>query len=86
MLALQNTPLSNILFAWVGDGTRQLSSGSSAKYDLSLNITEKADGLLMSWEYNVDLFEGATIARMADHFKSLLSAYCCPIRMRMFSR
>lgn len=45
-----------------------------AKYDLSLNITESAEGLLLSWEYNTDLFEAATIARMADHFNSLLEA------------
>lgn len=48
--------------------------GNSAKYDLSLNITENAEGLLLSWEYNVDLFEAATIVRMADHFHSLLTA------------
>lgn len=50
------------------------SYGNSAKYDLSLNVTENADGLLLSWEYNMDLFEASTIARMADHFNSLLAA------------
>lgn len=47
---------------------------NSAKYDLTINITENAEGLLLSWEYNTDLFEESTIARMADHFNSLLTA------------
>lgn len=48
--------------------------GNSAKYDLSLNITENTEGLVLSWEYNTDLFEASTIAGMADHFNSLLTA------------
>jgi len=45
----------------------------SAKYDLSLNISEDAEGLQLSWEYNTDLFETATIVKMAEHFNTLLN-------------
>lgn len=48
--------------------------GNSAKYDLSLNIIENTEGLVLSWEYNTDLFEASAIAGMADHFNSLLAA------------
>ncbi|MEJ7808101.1 MAG: amino acid adenylation domain-containing protein, partial [Telluria sp.] len=48
--------------------------GSVAKYDLSLSISENGQGLELYWEYNTDLFEAATIARMAGHFEVLLSA------------
>ena len=50
------------------------NNGNSARYDLSLNMVENAEGLEMSWEYNTDLFEEATIVRMADHFNTLLNA------------
>jgi len=45
-----------------------------AKYDLTLNVFENAQGIQLGWEYNTDLFEGATIARMAEHFAVLLDA------------
>ena len=44
----------------------------SAKYDLSLDVTESKEGLYFAWEYNTDLFEASTIASMADHFQTLL--------------
>ncbi len=46
----------------------------SAKYDLSLNVTETTTGLFLSWEYNTDLFDKSTIIGMAEHFNSLLTA------------
>lgn len=82
---LGHNPLFQILLALHNNQQEEFSipglvmepvnyAGSSAKYDLSLNITENAEGLLLSWEYNTDLFESPTIARMADHFKLLLTA------------
>ncbi|HXM36670.1 MAG TPA: amino acid adenylation domain-containing protein, partial [Pyrinomonadaceae bacterium] len=44
----------------------------TAKFDLSLYIGESAAGLTLTFEYNTDLFEKATIARMAGHFQTLL--------------
>jgi amino acid adenylation domain-containing protein len=45
-----------------------------AQFDLSLSIRETKKGLVGSWEYNSDLFEPDTIARMIDHFQTLLEA------------
>jgi len=52
----------------------QNAQGNSAKYDLSLNVSENQDGLQLTWDYNTDLFDASTIARMAEHFNTLLQA------------
>ncbi|AVH69220.1 non-ribosomal peptide synthetase [Nostoc sp. 'Lobaria pulmonaria (5183) cyanobiont'] len=49
------------------------SENSTAKLDLSLDMYETASGLMGVFEYNTDLFDGATINRMVEHFRSLLS-------------
>ena len=44
----------------------------SALFDLSVELQER-DGRLVGWiQYDNDLFEGQTIARMAGHFRTLL--------------
>ena len=45
-----------------------------AKFDLTLSLTEGADTIQASLEYNRDLFTAATIARLAGHFQVLLAA------------
>ncbi|GAB6041222.1 amino acid adenylation domain-containing protein [Endothiovibrio diazotrophicus] len=46
----------------------------TAKFDLIISASETANGWVAQWEYNSDLFEGATIERMADHYRTLLGA------------
>ena len=46
----------------------------TAKFDLTLSMENTADGLAGVWEYNADIFDKATIARMAGHFQTLLEA------------
>ena len=43
-----------------------------AQFDLKLSMAESNGALLASFEYNTDLFDGATIRRMAEHFRTLL--------------
>ena len=50
-----------------------LNSGI-AKFDLSLAMREDADGLSADMEFNADLFDGATIARMFGHLQTLLQS------------
>jgi len=45
-----------------------------AKFDLSLVMAERREGLLVHFEYNTDLFDAATIERMTGHFETLLLA------------
>ncbi|MDF5727495.1 MAG: amino acid adenylation domain-containing protein, partial [Rhizonema sp. PD38] len=45
---------------------------ATAKFDLSLDLENLASGLIGEWEYNTDLFDASTIARMTKHFQTLL--------------
>jgi len=44
----------------------------TAKFDLGLSMENTASGLIGVWEYNTDLFDETTIARMAGNFQTLL--------------
>src|SRR4028118_1518807 len=46
----------------------------TAKFDLALSIENTPSGLITEWEYNSDLFDDLTIARMAGNFQTLLTA------------
>ena len=48
--------------------------GGIAKFDLSLHVSDAPAGLEMAFEYSTDLFDAATVARMAEHFARLLGA------------
>ncbi|WP_166924933.1 MupA/Atu3671 family FMN-dependent luciferase-like monooxygenase [Flavobacterium poyangense] len=72
LLALHNNEQEDLSLTDLGMEPVTFKSTISAKYDLSLNVTETAEGLTLSWEYNTDLFEDHTIAGMADQFNTLL--------------
>jgi len=46
--------------------------GGTAKFDLLLGMINLPEGLAGSFEYSTDLFDPATIKRMAGHFEQLL--------------
>ena len=46
----------------------------SAQFDLSLDTEETDQGLWASWTFATDLFEAATVARMAQHWQTVLRA------------
>ncbi|HEX8988367.1 MAG TPA: amino acid adenylation domain-containing protein [Rhodocyclaceae bacterium] len=58
--------------AQVGGGL-ELETGTS-KFDLTLFVSESADGLDCLVEYSTDLFEPETIRRMARHYGRLLES------------
>jgi len=43
-----------------------------SKFDLSLSLTDRGEDLAARLQYNTDLFDDATIARMLGHFQALL--------------
>ncbi|NNC00458.1 AMP-binding protein, partial [Corallococcus exiguus] len=47
--------------------------GQGAKFDLTVSFTDTNEGLRASFEYNTDLHDEATVARMADHLSGLLT-------------
>jgi amino acid adenylation domain-containing protein len=46
----------------------------AAKFDLTLSVEETAEGLVGTWEYSRDLFDGVSVRRMAAHFENVLAA------------
>ena len=68
--------LNNVPEALFSLGELELSAIGSehctAKFDLSLHLTETPEGLRGSLEYAADLFDAATIERLAGHFETLL--------------
>ncbi|HEX8184310.1 MAG TPA: amino acid adenylation domain-containing protein, partial [Blastocatellia bacterium] len=73
LFALQNAPVSSIQLPLLTMSSINVYSGS-AKFDLTVEMTEADSGLLATWEYCADLFDASTIARMQDHFGALLEA------------
>jgi amino acid adenylation domain-containing protein len=73
MLVLQNTPKAMIELPGLELTTLPLD-GLIAKFDLTLFVAEDEDGLELLFEYNTDLFEGATIDRMLDHLGRLFAS------------
>ncbi|QHO77852.1 non-ribosomal peptide synthetase [Bradyrhizobium sp. CCBAU 051011] len=47
-------------------------STGTAKFDLSLHLTDTAGEIVGCWEYACDLFEASTIARLTGHLQTLL--------------
>ncbi|MES2295469.1 MAG: amino acid adenylation domain-containing protein [Pseudomonadota bacterium] len=74
MLGLQNTPGGDLDLA----GLRLepvVTERTTAKFDLMLNASELADGsLACTLEYSTDLFDGASMLRLAAQFERLIGA------------
>ncbi|TCP54509.1 amino acid adenylation domain-containing protein [Tumebacillus sp. BK434] len=73
LFSMQNMPQSTASFAGITAESIVLDTGGS-KCDLSLYVAEQEHGLDAHFEYATDLFDDATIARMAEHYTLLLQA------------
>jgi aspartate racemase len=78
-----HSPLFQVMFAYQETGDRELAlkpatvqplrvPGNSAKFDLTLTMSERDGELRGSLNYNTDLFDAATIERVLGHFRNLL--------------
>jgi amino acid adenylation domain-containing protein len=72
-LSLQNVPVPVRELPGLSLEPVDLDKGI-AGYDMLLQVTETPEGLACAWEYNVDLFDAPTIARMAGHLQTLFAA------------
>src|SRR5205085_1961337 len=52
------------------------TDSGTARFDLTLSMSDTASGLVGTLEYNTDLFDAATIARLLTHYSQLLTAAC----------
>jgi amino acid adenylation domain-containing protein len=82
VFVLQNLPAQTLTQA---DLTFDLSSVESetSKFDLTLSINETRQALAATLEYSTDLFEAATIERMARHFQMLLAGAVFDVNQRL---
>ena len=71
MFALEDTLIQEVVLPGLEISPLELET-QSAQFDLTLAIRESPDGLHVSFRYNTDLFETATIERMMRHFQQLL--------------
>jgi len=84
--SLSHNPLFQVMFNHQGSlrsGSVQLPglvlqpmdwAGHSTQFDLNLETEESADGLWASLTYATDLFDAATVERLAEHWQNLLRA------------
>jgi non-ribosomal peptide synthetase component F len=70
-LELFNAPNSDDVPPIATLGSLEIDQGT-AVFDVTLHLLESPEGLSGQFEYSTDLFDAATIARLAEHFQTLL--------------
>ena len=75
MFTLQNAPAEALELPGL-KVTPLETETTSALFDLVLDVWETGPELTGVLEYNVDLFDAATIRRIIGHFKTLLEGDC----------
>jgi len=73
MFVMQNLPQSKFELPGLTMRSAEEEAGT-AKFDLSLIVTEGPDHFNFSFEFNTDLFDESTIVRMQRHLTNLLRA------------
>ncbi len=63
-------PLPTLASGWTL--TQMDVTVGTSKFDLSLELDDRPEGLIGRFEYNTDLFDSATIDRMVGHWHALL--------------
>jgi len=71
MFALQNAPMQEIKIEGLTWNAVRVEN-YTARFDLTLTMIDSETGLRGTLVYNTDLFEAATIDRLATHFETLL--------------
>ncbi|HEX8276906.1 MAG TPA: amino acid adenylation domain-containing protein [Longimicrobiaceae bacterium] len=72
MFSLQAAPPAAPALPGLDARVEEIPTGT-AKFDLTLQITDSGGDLAASLEYATDLFDAATVERMAEHFRVLLA-------------
>ncbi|BAZ34001.1 amino acid adenylation domain-containing protein (plasmid) [Cylindrospermum sp. NIES-4074] len=83
MFAFHNTPSQPWELPGLTITPLEIHNGT-AKFDLTLDLKETAEGIKGGIEYNTDLFESATITRMVGHFQTLLEGIVANPQQHIF--
>ncbi|HEU5382323.1 MAG TPA: amino acid adenylation domain-containing protein [Ktedonobacteraceae bacterium] len=82
--AFHDSPMPDLTLPGLSIDLRTGLGNGSSKFDLNVIVTPQSEqyvgqraggepcGIAVRWEYSTDLFEGATIERMQEHFHTLL--------------
>ncbi|MBA2350595.1 MAG: TauD/TfdA family dioxygenase [Burkholderiales bacterium] len=73
LFVLQNMPGQNLRLAGLTLSELQLDVQTS-KFDLAVFVYETGRGIVSNWVYKTDLFDAATVRRMAGHYETLLGS------------
>ncbi|AKT41191.1 non-ribosomal peptide synthetase [Chondromyces crocatus] len=71
MFALQNAPMPALALPGLALSVIDIEAGV-AKFDLTINLEERPEGIGGWIEFNTDLFERATIVRLSEGLRTLL--------------
>ncbi|NPC83010.1 non-ribosomal peptide synthase/polyketide synthase, partial [Pyxidicoccus fallax] len=82
MFALQNVPDSELRLSGLKLSAMDAAIGT-AKFELTLAMTATAHGLAGTLEYNTDLFNASTAARLVEHLRTLLGAIAVSPRQKL---
>ncbi len=82
MFSLQNAPLPPLE---LGQVTMTLlpDDSTTSQFDLTLDVTEQAEGMELLVEYSTALFERSTAKRMLTHFTNLLESIVANPQQRL---
>ncbi|WP_433931236.1 amino acid adenylation domain-containing protein [Sorangium cellulosum] len=92
--SLSHTPLFNVMLAMdpapeqapeipgLSMRAQRVDTGA-AQFDLALNLAPDGQGARGAWEYNTDLFDRATVARMARHLVAILEGFVAAPEARL---
>ncbi|HEX2076721.1 MAG TPA: amino acid adenylation domain-containing protein [Longimicrobium sp.] len=83
--SLAHTPLFQVMFSLQNNAQEELQLGeagleglgtesASVKFDLMLSLSETAEEIQGALSYRVELWEGATMERLLEHYGTLLAA------------
>jgi len=78
MLVYQNAPMDALSISELHFKLADANM-NAAKFDLTLNVSKSEDALRCGFNYSTDLFDAATMVRMAEHLQQLLGGIVnCP--------
>ncbi|HET6377409.1 MAG TPA: condensation domain-containing protein, partial [Methylocella sp.] len=71
MFVMQNAPAASIRLDCI-EVTPVALETMTAKFDLTLTVTEDSDGLTAAFDYSTDLFTPDSVSRLVSHYVSIL--------------
>ena len=79
MFVLNNTPPPSVALDELTFEPLEIDGGAS-QFDLTLALTESDENLLGYVEYNTDLFDEATIARLVGNYQAILQSMAADVK------